>query len=252
MKILRLDFRSLRNNEHFQCGKETRALIDEFEADKLKIVDIFKNEYVPAHQEEDEAILKIVKNSFTEARSEIDRKRDGYFAGMVYANKAALKHFESKVVSSAKRLKILFDTYGNIARLPLQEETSAIYNLIQELDGTYSQDVELVHLKDWKDKLEESNKEYENLLKQGYEEEAAKTELRVKAARTAVDAIFRRMVERLEALMVLEGEDAYKEFVRRLNLQLEKYDNLLAQREGRASAKKSEQVDEETSEGMSK
>lgn len=238
MKIQRVNFSKLRNNEHFQCQTEFKNLIEEFDAEKLKIAALFNDEFLPLYKEEDEAILKIVKNSFTESRSEADQQRDHTFRGMVETNKAALNHFDPAKVAAAKRLKILFDTYGNVARLPLQEETSAIYNLLQELDNKYAPDVDAVGLSDWAEQLRNDNNAYEALMKESYEEDAAKTELRMKEVRAAMDKVFRQIIERMEALMLIEGESAYSEFVRRLNVQLEKYAASLAQRQGRSAAKR--------------
>ncbi len=244
MKIKRIHFVALRNNEHFQCQTEFKALVEEFDASKLKIEELFINSYLPLYKEEDEAIIKITKSSFTEARLEIDNRRNSTFRGMVDMNKSSLNHFKTEVVDAAKRLKILFDTYGNISRLPLQEETSAIYNLLQELSGTYAGDAETVGLKEWVSKLEEDNKAYEALVKEGYEESAAQTDLNAKEVRTEIDGVFRRIIGRLEALMLIEGEETYSAFVRRLNVQLEHYANILAQRQGRNAGKKNEQEQE--------
>lgn len=126
----------------------------------------------------------------------------------------------------------------NVAQLPLNEETSAIYNLVQELRANYAAELTKLALAAWVDKLEADNKAYEELVKSSYEEDAAKTELKAKEARTAIDITVRKIFERIEALMLIEGEQNYTEFVRRLNLQIDKYDNTLAQRRGAAKAKR--------------
>ena len=238
MKIERTNFSKLRNNEHFQCQTEFKTLVENYDPQIINIKKLFTEDYLPLYREEDEAILKIPKNTFTEARLEADQRRDSTFRGMVDMNKAALNHFEPNVVEAAKRLKILFDTYGNIGRLPLQEETSAIYNLLQELGEKFSMDASTTGISPWVEKLQEDNDAYERLVEKGYSEEAAKTELKVKEVRTKVDVVFRQIIDRLEALMLIEGEDVYIGFVKMLNVQLEKYSNMIAQREGRNAAEK--------------
>ena len=238
MKIERVYFQSLRNNEHFQCQTEFKALVENYSLQIINIEQLFNESYLPLYAEEDEAILKISKNTFTEARLEADQRRDNTFRGMVDMNKAALNHFQPEIVESAKRLKILFDTYGNISRMPLQEETAAIYNLLQELGEKFSMDASAVGISQWAGKLEEDNNAYAALVEKSYSEEAAKTELKVKEVRTKIDKVFRQIIDRLEALMLIEGEEKYIEFVRKLNVQLEKYSNMIAQREGRNAAEK--------------
>ena len=142
MKIKRVDFSKLRNNEHFQCQTEFKALVEEFNAATLNIEPLFSGSYIPRYNAEDEALTKIVKNSFTDERSDADRGRDQTFRGIVDTVNGALNHFDPSVQAAARRLKIVLDTYGNVAQLPLNEETSAIYNLVQDLNEKYSVEVE--------------------------------------------------------------------------------------------------------------
>jgi len=142
------------------------------------------------------------------------------------------------VKEAARKLKIVFDRFGNVAQLPLNEETSAIYNLVQEVMENHVSDADKLGLKPWMNKLNADNKAYEALVTGGYEEEATKSELKVKATRAEVDKVVHQIIERIEALIVIEGADNYSEFVRRLNLIFERYANTLAQRQGIAKAKR--------------
>ena len=236
MKIKRIDFRTLRNNEHFQCQTEFKALVEDFNAATLKIEPYFSDSYIPRYNAEDEALIKIIKSSFTDERSDADRGRDQTFRGIVDTVNGALNHFDPAVQTAARRLKIVLDTYGNVAQLPLNEETSAIYNLVQDLNEKYSVEVGRVSIMPWVDKLKADNQVYEALVMGGYEEEATKTELKAKETRTEVDAVVRQIIERIEALIVIEGETGYTDFVRRLNLIFDKYANTLALRKGIAKA----------------
>ena len=238
MKIKKIDFRSLRNNEHFQCQTEFKALVEEFNPDTLKITPYYRINFLPNYIAEDEALIKIIKNSFSELRSDADRLRDQTFRGSVDTLNAGLKHFDPEAREAARKLKIVFDRFGNVAKLPLNEETSAIYNLVQEVRENQSGNAEKLGLMPWLDKLNADNQAYEALVTGGNEEEAAKTELKVKATRADVDTTVRQIIERIEALIVVEGEANYAEFVRRLNLIFDRYANTLAQRKGIAKAKK--------------
>ena len=237
MKIKRIDFWTLRNNEHFQCQTEFVGLVEKYNPETLKIANIFEQNYLPLYREEDEAILKIRKGTLTEARRKIDRQRSRTFRGMVDMNNAALNHFDPAVVNAAKRLKILFDTCGNIAKLPLMEKTAAITNLVQELNGTFSSDTQTVGIDDRTNKLQQDNDTYEQLVRDDYTEKVAKTTLKAKEVRAKIDVVFRQIIAHIEALSVVEGEENYADFVRRLNIQLEKYADGLAQRGGRHKAK---------------
>ena len=238
MKIKRIDFRTLRNNEHFQCQTEFKTLVETLNPAKLKIELHFNLNYIPAYNAEDEALIKIIKNTFSEQRSDADRTRDQTFRGSADTVIAGQNHFEPEVREAARRLKIVFDRFGNVAQLPLNEETSAIYNLVQEVTEKHTTDAEKLGLLPWMNKLKVDNQAYEALVTGGYEEEAAKTELKAKTTRAEVDKVVRQIIERIEALIVIEGEAAYTEFVRRLNLIFDKYANTLALRKGISKANK--------------
>ena len=237
MKTKRVDFSKLRNNEHFQCQTEFKILIESFGPAALKIESLFNQSYIPIYNAEDEALIKIIKNTFSEQRSDADRERDQTFRGSSDTIMAGLNHFDPDVKEAARKLKIVFDRFGNVAKLPLNEETSAIYNLVQEVMENNSANAEKLGLVPWMDKLKADNQAYEALVTGGYEEEAAKTELKAKTTRAEVDKVVRQIIERIEALIVIEGEETYTEFVRRLNLIFDRYANTLAQRQGISKAK---------------
>ena len=134
MKISRMKLTQLRNNEHFQFYTEVKKLIEEATPQTLKVEKLFP-EYLVHYQDEDEALKKITKNSFSDLRKDADAVQDATFGGMSEMVSAMQNHFDKTKAEAARRLKIVFDTYGNVARLPLNEETSAITNLVQDLKG---------------------------------------------------------------------------------------------------------------------
>jgi hypothetical protein len=158
---------------------------------------------------------------------------------VVNSIKAALDHYNDDVVQSARRLKVVADTYGNLAAKPINEETSGIYNFVQELDSPkYAEDVKTVGITGHVRKLESDNRAFDALLKSRDDENAVKTQLKMKECRAATDSAYNAIVRQINALQVVEGEDAYIAFVNRLNIVIDRYNNLLAQRAGRAKAKK--------------
>ena len=244
MKIKKLHFNQLRNNEHFQCQTEFKALLEGHTPMLIRLMPFFTDNYIPAYNAEDEALIKIVKNTHSDKRGDADRGRDQTFRGSADTVLAGLNHFDPDVQEAARRLKIVFDQFGNVAQLPLNEETSAIYNLVQEVTEKHATDAAKLGLMPWMSKLNADNQAYEALVTSSSEEEALKTEIKAKEARAEVDFRVRQFIERVEALMVVEGEAGYVEFVRRLNLIFERYANTLAQRRGIAKAKREKEEEE--------
>ena len=89
-----------------------------------------QNVFIPLRKPQEG--LKIQKSAITAQIQDADRARDEIYAGMVETSNAALKHFSEEVRGAAARLKILFDTYGDVNRKSLSEQTSATYNILQE------------------------------------------------------------------------------------------------------------------------
>jgi hypothetical protein len=238
MKIKKIRLSHLRNDEHFQFGTEFKDLVNTTTPEALNIRAQFDN-YLPLYAQEDEVLKKIMKSVFTEYIQAADHKRDRTFRGMADAAASALKHFNPDTQAAAKRLKIVLDTYGNVVRKPINEETSAIYNLLQELNGNYATDVTTIGIADWVAELEENNNALEALMKNRYDESAAKTDLVLKQVRRQADAAYHAIAERIDALfLVEEGTGVYEHFIRSWNTIVEKYHNALARHTGRKQEEK--------------
>jgi hypothetical protein len=54
----------------------------------------------------------------------------------------------------------------------------------------------------------------------------------MKIARAEVDDACRAITERIEALIIVNGEEAYAPFVKDLNQRVERYNNTVARRKG--------------------
>ncbi|MDR2911113.1 MAG: DUF6261 family protein [Bacteroidales bacterium] len=239
MKIKKIDLSHLRNDEHFQFYTEFRDMIQNGTPESLKITAQF-NAFMTLFGEEDQALHKIMKSALTADIELLDHRRDELFRGMADANLAALNHFTESVRTAARRLQIVFDTYGNVAAKTLNEETSAITNLIQELAGTYLEDTKTVGITDWASALNEANINFERLVKGRYDEDTQRTDLVLRQVRVQLDAAYRTITERIDALMLVEGGEFFEEFIRCLNTIIEKYRNTIAKRQGMKEAEDDE------------
>jgi hypothetical protein len=240
MKIKTILLHSLRNDGHFQFITALISLIVKFGAETLGIMALFAI-LLTRHRDEDEALKKIVKSATTAEIEEADRQRDRTFRGLTDACHAALNHYESKVVIAAKRLDVVMHTYGNLARKPLNEETSAVYNFCTELSSDkYAADVEIAGLTGWVVKLGSDNRNLDTLMMARNAENAAVTHLKLKDCREKTDAVYHQIAERINALIVVNGEEQYAGFVNELNQLIEKYSNAIAQRAGKRRKVKSD------------
>ena len=88
----------------------------------------------------------------------------------------------------------------------------------------------------WLDALEAANEDYIDLRGSRDSEVGSRTALRMVEERPKTDDIYRGIVERINALMIVNGSAAYEAFVNALNGQVEHYKQIIAQRQGMAAA----------------
>ncbi len=103
-------------------------------------------------------------------------------------------------------MKILFDTYGSskLASKAINEETSDILNILQELEGKFTEDVKLIGLEPWVAKLKLRNDAMSKLMTDRYNETATKNTVVVKEARAELDKVYSAITERIYALSVVK------------------------------------------------
>ena len=241
MKIEAIHYLHLRNDEHFQFNAETKDAIYAAGATQLKI-NLLVPAYHAAFAAEDESIKKILISTLTIEIDDYDNRRDNTFRGLKNTALAALDHYDPNIAAAAKRLQAVFHTYGNVSKKPKNEETAAIFNMIEDLKSAkYSADLDTAGLRGWVNQLDNENKALERLMQERYDETAEKTHLKVKECRADTDKAYHDIIERINALIVVEGETAYSAFVNKMNAIIEKYNNIMAQRAGRHKKKKEEE-----------
>ena len=232
MKTNKIALASLHNEEHFQFQTEFKDSVTKAGAETLQISDAFAI-FLLIYAQELEALQVIRKSSTTEQLANADTDRDVIFRGLVDAIKSALNHFDAEKRAAAARLIIVFEQYGNIARKSYDDETAAITKLVGESRNSYAADVEILGITDWFSELDARNQAFDGLMKNRYSEDAEKTGLRMKQVRKEVDAAYRTIANRLDALMLINGTNGFETFVNELNSRVDKYNNILAQRKGR-------------------
>ncbi len=238
MKIKKIKLLSLRNEEHFQFYTDFKNLVETHDPISLGIEFAF-NAFLPFYNDEREALDIIRKSFLTDDISMADDLRDNTFRGLCDVVTSAEHHFLAEKRAAAGRIQIVLDHYGNISRKPYDEETAAINSLLGDLEGM-TDDATLLGLTDWLNELQANNVAFDTLKKDRYTQEAGKTQLRMKEVRLEVDKAYKKIAERMDALVIVNGEEAYAAFVNELNERIESYVLLLAQRKGRSASSASE------------
>ncbi len=243
IKNIRLS--ALQNAEHFELMSEVINCIKAFDPTKLDIATecpVFEK----AFEDEDKSFKIVSKSALTRSIEEEDRNRDALVNGMFDHIKSLSTHYDKKTVDAAYRIAVLCDSYGNLARESYDRETAGINNLLQDLAGEkYAEDVNIINLKEWTARVEKANRSFEAVMNQRYSEQSKKDELtRLRVARLATDDAYRAIRNKINAGIVFNGEEKYKAFVMEVNARIDRFNDTLATRKGRADAKKNEEENE--------
>ena len=235
MKVKSIKLKRLRNAEHYQFHSEFNDLVVAATPGSLNISNLFAafQQYL---QDEGIAMNVIQKSEYTDDLVEADNERDSIFRGFYDLVKSGTNHFSPVIKAASERIMFVLEDAGNLNAMPFNEQTAMTSTLIEKLRTEHAEDLVTTNSVAWMDELEIKNNAFEDLAKTRYSHEAGKPNLRMKEVRLEVDAIFRKIVQLINALILVNGEADYAGFVSELNERIDKFNLTLAQREGRKLA----------------
>ncbi len=231
MKILKIDLSKLRNEEHYQFQTDFKKLVTLFTPDLLGIETQFQP-YLPLYVDEVIALNIIRKSAVTDDLEVNDSIRDATFRGFRDAVKAASSHFKPEVKQAAYHLQKVFKHYGDLTLKPFDEETKAIYSLVADFNGNYASDAAIAGITDWVIELKKNNDNFNNLKLKHFPEGSSKNQLRMKEIRTTIDTVYQAIVDRINALIIVNGETKFADFVGELNQHVQNYTLIYNDRKG--------------------
>jgi hypothetical protein len=235
MKIKRIKLDKLRNEEWFNFFTEFKTFVEEHFPEVEDIEQLFIV-FVGFYTMADDTLEQIRKSNFTALIIQQDDKRDNAFRGLNGTVRTALRHYNADKQAAAERLVILFDHYGNVADKPYNEETASIYNFLQDIREKYAPEIVTLELDGWLDELERTNKQFEETMLERNREYAGKTELNMLDIRKKAGRAYLDIVERVEALSLVKGDEAYSPFIKTLNANIERYISSINRRSGKSNA----------------
>ena len=201
MEIIQLNFSRLHNEEHFEFHNEFNNLVDKATPAALGIETQY-SAYMFLYADEFEALGFIRKNHITDEIADADNLRDFTFRGMSDTVKAGGNHFNPLVREAARRVQVVFDHFGNLTIKSYDDETASINKFVSELKVKYAADVIILGIADWLDELQANNDAFVELQQSRNSKEAEKTQLRMRQVRLEVDAAFRTITNRINALII--------------------------------------------------
>lgn len=239
-KINSLDVNRMRMEEDFGFMKLVKAELENLTTEDTKTIIASFN---AAYTSFDEVLKTSSALPSASVASECDYRRDrSWGASNAYLNAMSIHPTES-IALVARKAKAIFDKYGNPTALPQTEESGVLHNLIQDLRTLTESELSTIHYEPWLADLEASEDAFLSAVRDRTEEKASRTTGAAKAARTQMDAAYRNLVERVNALAVVNGDDDYAVFIDHVNALVDRQRTVLKTR-ANANAKKTKKAEE--------
>ena len=237
MEIIDYSLSHLRNDEHHEFHADFSELVTRFTPDALGIQALVAT-YNDLFLAEGDTLNIIKKNDLTDELFNADLGRDTTLRGFNATIKSACNHFDAEKQKAGGRIQIVLDEFGNIAAKSYEAETTSINSLVLKLTRDYANDVALLGVNDWLDELLNRNAAFTAISNQRYTKETAKTQLRMKEVRIELDDAYKAIVKRINALVEINGPAAHSDFIKELNLRIEKYMSKRTSRKASAASDK--------------
>jgi hypothetical protein len=243
MKITRTKLSHLRNEEHYQLLTEFKGLVMIYKPEVLDIQALFAT-FLVLYGQEGEALNKIIKSVFTQQLSEADLLRDNTMYAFRKSIKGFIDHFVAEKRKAAASIQVVLDRYKQMEVKPYDQQTASTNALLGELNGSLAPDIKILNQDEWVVEVKRTNDGFDTLMKSRDSQEAAKTALRMKQVRAEIDKCVSSMIDRLDALILINGETVYTPFVNELNQRIARFNTTMAIRKGRKT--KDTKEEEET------
>jgi len=235
VKIEPIDLRNFDNNEHFQFMSGFDTLVSTHKDAVMGnevLYGIFKNTLMA----EDLAFRIEQGSSVTQTLDRLDRKRDKTWYAINIRVKATLQSPFEEEVQSAQIIQQILNLYGDVCSLTSNEQSAAIANVTDDLLlPVIAVHVNKMGLSEWVIELKSQNEKFTTLYNDWNSEFAGRESNDVKAARTLLDPVYLKMVERINATLILEfAGDEVIAFAYKLNDKIKYYKTPLVYRNSRS------------------
>ncbi|MDR2119568.1 MAG: DUF6261 family protein [Tannerella sp.] len=217
MKILKIRFSYLRNEAHLQFLLLVKKLLNGYSAVAAIVTELI-TPFFELISLESTLVDAVRASEYTEELVEADRRVDRDIVGINSAIESALHHYDEKVVKDAKILELRMKGFrGEIEKKSYEEESAAVKILVNDLLTTYSPQVATLGIGGWVGEINLAQAEFEQLFILRNAQIAARPKQKLREVRKEVEAVYRQIVERIEAYCVINGDKDCSGFIDELN-----------------------------------
>ncbi|MDR1675936.1 MAG: DUF6261 family protein [Tannerella sp.] len=217
MKILKIHFQHLRNEAHYQLLLLVQKLFGNYPAVAALVTDLL-TPFFDLLTLEGQLVDAVRGSVYTEELAEADRRVDRDVAGINAAVASALHHFDPALVAAAKYVEIRLKSFhGEIEKKAYEEESAAVKILVTDLQGEYAEQVAILSLGPWVAELAAAQEDFERIFLLRSDKRATQPKERLRDVRKQIDAVYRQIVDRIDAYTLLNGDSVTGLFIEHLN-----------------------------------
>lgn len=230
-KIKEFTIRNLLNGEDFGYQKriEVETIHLSLESDK-EMVQTYKN----ALLDYDKALKNSNRNSHTVEVVSVDNHTNIAWRGLHAQIKVMLNHPNETYRKTATECYNILNKYGNITKMGYNEKYGYAFNLLQDFTALGWDKRNQMNIDDWVVELQTRYDEYVVSTTARTEEDSHQVTGIIKDMREKADRAYRALMERVNALSLINGEEEYRAFITNVNVIIDEAHAVLAARKTRA------------------
>ena len=172
---------------------------------------------------EDDALALSKANLLSKEIKAIDAERDKHYKALRKAITFFLNHPDAQLVKAAARLEQLLKDYNINPAMQLDRETGLLLNFISDLETKSAADVTALALTPVVQAMKQANDKLREVTRARANDRAVQIVGQLKQAQHASDEAYRALVQKVNALAVVEGEADYADFISKMNEQVKHY-----------------------------
>lgn len=222
MKIERISIGKMNKGAHWNYMETVVSCLDKFEPVKTKVQTEYSS--LLTAMETEKTYFTVSKKSETTAEiEESDRLRDMHYSGFSGAVDYALLSSDATKVKYAQQLKQYIKDSGVKTKDQRDKQTGRMTNFLTGLRAKFATEIAALNLEDIVASMERENEAVKAHTEDRAEEYGSRVKGALRKARAVTDDAYRKLVEKVNALIVIEGGTDYEEFVKLLNAEIERY-----------------------------
>lgn len=216
-KIIHAPLTRFRNGQHLFLMTKVQFLILQETAAKLGL-EILDSEFNNAVAAETAAVAVEEGSIYTKKMNAKADERKDLLIGFEHLVETGLRHYDPAKRDASEHIERVMNVYGNINKKSKTEKTTAIRNLTRDLLAPENTPfLTLIEGTEWVTKLQAVNEEVDTIYLTRNDEETDRISGDVRVARAVTDPVYTRIVDKINALAIVNGETNYVHFINQLN-----------------------------------